>query len=281
LVLAYLFVPGWESVARVLQLDKVPPERFRIFFVIALPVFAVLAIEYTERAATKRSWILGTVSGAIAALAILGIAVRLFTLDPATLGISPTWIFASVVLVAATVLVFIRGLAPLAAVCLLVGTVVSAGLVNPLYRGIYDLRDTKIGEAILQVDEHDSGTWVAVGAPEVMAVLMETGVESLSGVQTYPPTELWKEVDPSGQYENVWNRLAHISWQFEPGEPVLTNPRPDVIAATLDPCSTFAQHDLSYVLSDTKSTSSCLAVIDEVRQGHQQLYIYDVIPPRR
>jgi hypothetical protein len=275
---ADLLVPGWGAISRFLLLDLVPPERFRIFLVVALPVFATLVIEQIGEIPSRRNWVpalLSTLVGVVFTAYLVG---RFVTSDPEVLKAAPTWVPITIALLAATYLLFVRGAAPWATLLLLVATVATTGNVNPVYRGLYDLRATHIGEQVLKVEKSSEGNWVGVGSYSTMAVLVETGVESFTGVQTYPPKEMWKDIDPSSKYEAVWNRLAHVQWTFGKGEPKLSNPQPDVVNGTFDACSGFAQKHVKYVLSDVKPPpSACLRQLSNTHQGTRDMWIYKVI----
>ncbi len=281
LVLAFLFIPGWDSGAQLLQLDKVGAKRIRITFLLLLPLLIALTIRYVGRNPSRRNWVAGAISAGIAALSIAALAVVFATKDPDTLRLAPTWLVVSIALVSSVFLFYIPRFTGAAAVLLLAGTLVSAGLVNPLYRGVFDLRTTATGQAIEKTDASDEGVWVGVGSYEVMALLMQAGVHSMSGFQSYPSQKLWKEIDPEGSYEGAWNRLAHIRWAFGPGEPRMSNPSPDVVMVTFDPCSAFAQKYVEYVLADTAYSGSCLRPLDDIDQGSQVMRVYEVVAPSK
>ena len=281
LLLAYLFIPGWDVVARLLQLDKVPADRVRIAFVVLLPLSAVLAIEQAERVAPRVSWPAGVVSGILAAGASAYVWFRLKELDPATLDVARNWVIVVALLVAACVVFFIRGWAAVGALLLVIASLMTSWNVNPMYRGVYDLSTTRVGVAVERANDKIPGRWVGVGSYETMAILVESGVKSFSGVQTYPSAKMWQEIDPRSQYEEEWNRLGHIQWRTStPGEPTVTNPSPDVIAVTFDACSVFAQQDVTWVLSDERKIfSPCLEQESEIKQGALEMRIYKVVVP--
>lgn len=281
LALAFLFVPGWESLAQLLQLDKVGAKRIRIIFLLLLPVMIALIIRHVEKNPSQVNRAAGVISATIAALSVGGLAVVFALIDPKTLQHAPTWLPVSVVLVASVFLFFTPRLVGVGALLLLTGTLVSTGLVNPLYKSVFDLRSTATGEAIEQTNAKSEGVWVGVGSYEVMALLMQTGVHSMSGFQTYPPEKLWSEIDPDGSDESAWNRLAHIRWTFAPGEPQMSNPSPDVVTVTFDPCSAFAQRYVQYVLADTGYTGSCVRLLDDIDQGSQDMRVYEVEAPSK
>jgi hypothetical protein len=59
----------------------------------------------------------------------------------------------------------------------------------------------------------------------------------------------------------------------------MTNPTPDVISATFDACSAFAQQHVAYVLADTRpDDDECLRELDDIDQGATDMTIYEVTP---
>jgi hypothetical protein len=280
-IVAYLLVPGWDGLAHLLQLDRIAPERFRIAFVVLLPVFAVLVIDAADRDPSTRNWAPATLSALFTA-GVLGLLYwRIKTIDPDVLGMATGWKIVVVLVILAVFLLFLRRLATLATIFLLVTALLLSWGVNPVYRGIFDLSETQVGDEVQEIDEEDPGTWVAVGSAESMAVLMQSGVESYSGVQNYPSMEMWREIDPTGRYEGSWNRLAHIRWIVQGGPPRVTSPWGDVVEVTLDPCSDFAQENVDYVLSDQGAISNpCLTELASVQQGNLAMAIYEVSAAR-
>jgi hypothetical protein len=277
LVLAFLLVPGWDPLARLLLLDRVPVSRFRVGFAALLPVFFALVVRNVDRLPAPRLWVpaIGTAVG-VGLITVL-LYVELSDLSPEVLDSARLWPVAAVAIALACGLVFVPRLAPAAAGVLLVASLAIGAAVNPLYRGVYDLNDTEIGEAIHAVD--DGGAWVGVGSYLTMALVMQTGVDGYNGVQMYPPEETWEQIDPDGSDENVWNRLAHVRWTWGSGDPVFTASQRDQILGQFDACSDFAQTHVSYVVSDeTPPSDACLEQLDDVEQGRTDFQIYRIVP---
>ncbi|MEB0201778.1 hypothetical protein QN354_08410 [Cryobacterium sp. 5I3] len=277
-VLAFLLIPGWDWAAKLLFFDRVPTERFRIAFIVFLPVFVALVVENVDRGGALRKWFIG----AICAVMTAGIFVVqwrvLKTEDPAVLFAATHWKLIVVLLLATTFLFFVRRGAAVAAISLLVATLLIGGGVNPLYRGVFDLNQTAIGATVHDIDAKGVGTWIGVGTYETMAVLVETGVPSLSGIQTYPSKAMWSEIDPSAHFEENWNRLGRVVWELRAGGVAVSNPYPDVIEVSIDPCSEFAQRNIKYVLTDRAETAdSCLVPTAVVKQGNLTMRILTVV----
>jgi hypothetical protein len=280
-VVAYLLVPGWDAVARLLLLDRVPASRFRIVFAVLIPLFFALVAREVDKLPSRRTWPFALASGSIATGLIVFVLIGVLGEDPSLLESGNlAWPLTCVLIVATATMVFFRRAVPSAALSLLVASLTIGAMVNPVYRGVYDLNDTLAGELIDDIERDAPGTWVGVGGPEAMALVVESGVSAYSGLQTYPPEEMWKAIDPAGEQEGSWNRLAHVRWVFAPGEPVVSAPQRDALLVTFDPCSAFAQDHVDYILADyAPPTLDCLGARGEADQGQIEIDFYEVVPP--
>jgi hypothetical protein len=118
-----------------------------------------------------------------------------------------------------------------------------------------------------------------VGSVEASTVVVESAVETLSGVQGYPSPKMWAAIDPKRSFEYEWNRLGHIRWTLGNGQPTVSNPQPDVIQVTFDSCSAFAQKNVDYVLSDAgEGSQRCLTPVTTVKDGQDAMTIFRVTP---
>ncbi|WP_146066103.1 hypothetical protein [Cryobacterium sp. Y82] len=278
-IVAYLFVPGWDALAQLMQFSRVPVERFRIGLIVLLPLVAVLTIEQVGRSSRRLRLLLALLCSGTTAALLLSLWFKFKTLDPNVLAYAPSWKIVAVLLVSTVFFLFLRRGAVLAAACLLTVSLLISWGVNPIYKGVYDLSSTEIGLAVHDENSRDKGTWIGTGTYETMAVLVQTGVPTLSGVQTYPPKEMWEKIDPSAKFEDKWNRLARVVWTLKTGAMTVDNPAPDVIEVTVDPCSQFAQENIKYVLSDIDdATEECLVPTQAVQQGARPMQIFEVVP---
>jgi hypothetical protein len=280
IMLAYLLVPGWDALARVLLLDRVPVGRLRMVFVTLMPLFFALIAREVDAQSDRRRWVPALISLAVT-LFLIGVPLgAIATLDPDVLATSVLWPIAALAIVASVVLIYYRRTIPLSAVSLLVASLAIGAAVNPLYVGSFDLRQTKAGAEMLRVDAEEPGEWVGVGSYAVAALVVATGVSGYNGFQTYPAEEMWNEIDPDGSDEQIWNRLAHVRWTWGEGEPVFEAPQRDTIVGGFDACSDFSQEFIEYVVSDEKPPSTdCLRAIDDLQQGESSIQLYAITPP--
>ncbi|MEL4319008.1 hypothetical protein WJX64_08340 [Leifsonia sp. YIM 134122] len=279
--LAFLFVPGWDAIAHLLLLDRTTPNRVRIGVGLASIVMVVFIVkELSTEFRPGRVFSAGT--AALFLLSQLGIAAAVYAASPPALALAGAWWLLA--LGGAVAIYLIARARPAAGVAVFVAmSLFGSVTVNPIYRGVLDLRETPTAQAIMKLDADSDTTWVGIGGRLTTAMLLESGVEAYNGFQGAPSREMWDSVDPSGQFEFQWNRLAGVGWTPGIGEPVVSNPAPDQILSTFDACSNFAQENVDFVLSDDSVhlDSPCLEEeSDRPIAGGDSLTIWQVVPAR-
>lgn len=277
-LLAFSFLPGWDALAHVLLLDRSTLGRVRLGLGFgSIVVVILLMARVTPR--VRPTWAVSLIGPVAFLVSQIAIAAALTQLAPDLLAAAGIW-WAYATIGALVILAVARGWRTVAATGMLIVSVAATYHINPLYQGVFDLRTTAPAQAIEQLDNSAPGAWVGVGGKVVTALLLESGATAYNGFQGAPGAEMWQKVDPTGQYEYEWNRLAGVSWVFGQGEPVVTNPYPDQIQATFDPCSAFAQENVNYVLSDVAlpPTSPCLSPVQSFTLPGGVLTISRVVP---
>lgn len=287
-MIAFLVVPHWDVVAHALFVDRTTYARMRIGLgVLSFVIVTLIILRRDERRAFAARpvplWVI-LVSAGLAAASEVAVLLRASTIVDVgeVLGhVSPARIAVSVAVGVALVVVVAAlawGRATEAAGLLLAVSLICSGLVNPLYRGVLDLRDTRTVEAVERLAETEPGRWVGIGATVLPAMmLIESGTPAFNGFQSAPPEEMWDQIDPAGTDEAMWNRLANVSWVAGQGDPDPRNPAPDQIQLTFDSCAPFAQDNVTWVLSDGPLDQGCLIPEQTVREGPSTMYIYRVV----
>ena len=95
---------------------------------------------------------------------------------------------------------------------ILLGIMCVAGLtVNPLCRGISPITNHPLSAFVAaRAEEEPEARWTAVGTDFVVNnFLMANGAKVLGATNFYPDVERWKLLDPSGQYNDVYNRYTN------------------------------------------------------------------------
>lgn len=278
-ITAYLLLPGWDALAHLLFVDRTTAARIRLGYVILGVVSIVVLLKRLDKRDIRLPSGVVWTSVALTAGSILLTAVIFTVIDPVVPNLATHWRITAVLIVLGVFFIMKRWAVAGGAAILVASLFIGSG-VNPLYHGVFDLNDTEIGEAVDRVNAEDPGTWVGIGSYVPTGVLVESGVRAMNGVQTYPPAEMWDNIDPDDRYEEFWNRLANVNWEPGEGEPVVTNPVRDQIRVSFDACSDFAAEHVSYVLSDVPIDETCATPVETVTEGASTLTIYEVQPDK-
>ncbi|TFD57546.1 hypothetical protein [Cryobacterium sp. Hh38] len=278
LFLAYLFLPGWDGLSKLLLLDKTTGNRVRLGMGLASIGLLAYVVSYLDKYRLRAGWWLAIIPAGLFLASQLLIGYVALRGLPAMLETAQLW-WVWATLSAASIFFFARRKPRLGAAAFLIVTVAGSGLTNPVYRGVLDLRETDVSQAIMAIDEANPQTWVGVGSGLTTAMLLESGVRAYNGFQGAPSQQMWSAIDPADAYEFEWNRLAGVSWTAAPGEPVVSNPAADQISVTFDACSQFAQENIQYVLStDQRIDHACLSTESGFDLPKSQMFIYKVVP---
>jgi hypothetical protein len=163
----------------------------------------------------------------------------------------------------------------LAAIGLAVFSMLTTGLVNPLYRGTETISQTPLSQTIRQINQQEPGIWVT----EVIYlgnVAAANGAHSLTGVYTYPQLQLWK---PISNTKDDYNRYAHTTFEFDRDPATqaatkLTLVRPDYFNVTTEPCGSFVhQEHIRYVLAVNELSDPCAKLIQTVKYPSGNKYL--------
>ena len=196
---------------------------------------------------------------------------------------SVRWIWLSALLLA--VVVFMITYRPRQLAGYVLGGALAFALVwnvNPVLFGLGDLRGTPVAQAMLAHgdDAREDGEVWAADAYALDSLMIATGVPSLSGRQmSGPDVQEWSLLDPSGTFEENWNRggsYIWIAWTEEPGLS-MSNPSPDVIQITTSPC-TLAERvpELDRIVSSRPLDLTCLAEDSSFDWAGSQRWVYSI-----
>lgn len=85
--------------------------------------------------------------------------------------------------------------------------------VRPITKGSDAITSKPLAKEITKITEQQLDTkWLAVGGSVVLpSFAIACGAPTINSVNTYPNMELWRALDPEGQYNVVYNRYAHVA----------------------------------------------------------------------
>ncbi|MHC1685686.1 MAG: hypothetical protein AB6733_22615 [Clostridiaceae bacterium] len=104
----------------------------------------------------------------------------------------------------------LRGLKKLSLAILMVITLVSGAMVNPIAQGLGPLKDKVVFNKIKEINTKAPGAWVSLENHLFGNFLIASGVKTVNGVHYYPDLNLWHKLDTDSQYEDIYNRYSHV-----------------------------------------------------------------------
>jgi hypothetical protein len=148
--------------------------------------------------------------------------------------------------------------------CYLVGAAVIATALffNPLSTNLDFLYKSELAQKIVELngvpapagfsEREQRPLWLCYGLayPEVLVQIL--GGRALPGIQWPPQLDLWRRLDPSGAYEDVYNRYAHVQLAADATQPqpAFTSPKDDTMVVSVSPTDpVLASMGARYVLA--------------------------------
>ena len=99
-------------------------------------------------------------------------------------------------------------------ICVLFISFTAGALVNPIDHGTdVILENDYIHEVESIIHQDPNGKWIVIEAP--LNYIIAAGAKTINSVNVYPDLDKWHIIDPNGQYEEVYNRYAHIKIEIQ------------------------------------------------------------------
>lgn len=276
-------VPGWAG--RLALLHRIPPQR--LFLPVALASAVALALlAHYHLSSGKR---LGRATMLVAAggfAAVQWWAASDYTVDGS--GINPG-LAAPLVLVVAAGTALALGPRPVAGLAVLAGFCLwQASFIHPVQRGTDPLTEGPVRRMLDRVAAGRPGSgWIVFGGdPLLLGTLTAAGVNTLSAISPYPDAEAWRVLDPAGEFDEVWNRYARVSFFALAGEPNFKLVQPDSITVTVDPCDAKLETlGVEFLVAQNAELTGCVEPVEELAYGEGYLNVYRKVasapvPPR-
>lgn len=85
-------------------------------------------------------------------------------------------------------------------------------LVNPVAKGLGAIEDNQLLQEVGKEVQEQDELWAFVGGePYMPTSLVTVGARTLNCIHVYPDMEMWRIIDPEGEYEEIYNRYQHIT----------------------------------------------------------------------
>ncbi len=118
---------------------------------------------------------------------------------------------AAAVLLAALIYAALRGRERYFALLCAVTAVFTGVLVNPVQKGADFIYENPLVQAIGEINEEEEGRWLVEGLVYPMNnIPLFVGASTINSTSYYPDLERWRQLDPDGDQEYLYNRFAHV-----------------------------------------------------------------------
>ena len=134
---------------------------------------------------------------------------------------------AEVLLLALLVFMALRGKQKIFALLCGVTVIFTGVLVNPVQQGADFIYENPLIQSIAEINVEEEGVWLVEGLAYPMNnIPLFVGASTINSTSYYPDLDRWRQLDPDGDQQYLYNRFAHIqvnltetgaSW-FEEGE---------------------------------------------------------------
>lgn len=277
LLLVWMTVGLPPFVARLFLLQFAPPARAWLALGMAdlLLVFSfIYCIRIQQSNRLQALWLAWA---ALSALALAGVGLQLFAEEPRFFnGLPDLGLVVFVVFILFLLLLLQRG-REFGAVLLLF-SLLAALLVNPLYVGLSPVLDSDLAQAVRTAQTRSPGaTWVVYEHPGFANYLAANGARVFNGVYSTPDVDFWRQFDPQGRHEDVYNRFAHVL-VHDPGSDQVDFllVQPDRFQLNIAPCHPLlADLGVDLFLFTEPVEHACLALSQTVTYPEMQFYIYE------
>lgn len=231
-LLAILFV--WSVIglpaliARPLLLDRVPGPR--VLPALGLAAFSLLALDFATNAPARGRGFWLRLGGFAVALGLAGWHLRAAV--PNLKAFHVPLLVAALSGLQAGFLARRRWAVPLLALLTCTGTF----WFNPLARGGSEyFFENPLAQALRRQSPAGS-VWAVYGPGRLGNLPHGLGLASLNGHCLNPDFTLWRQLDPRGEHQAVYNRMHALLLTIgAPGRPEFYNPRPDTVLLAIHP----------------------------------------------
>ncbi len=270
-----LLVSAAQPVYRLFALNKVPHDRLVIglgFAGLLQLMLIMQSLKSVRIPKSRLSW--GSAIYCFLCLVVLGWAGEYVRSHYPRFVHQPLLIASLALVFAGILFCFLARRFLLAAILLLVFSAYSIYDVQPLYRGLEPLYNSRLAQTINTVSE-PGDTWVTLDSIYFENIAMTGDRNSISGVQSYPNTALWQQVEgPKGNF--IYNRYAHVLFSSDPSvKDKLHLLQADNFYVKFD-CSFFIKRNVQYSLATHPLNERCLTPAGQVNYPAATFYIYRV-----
>lgn len=99
-------------------------------------------------------------------------------------------------------------------ICVIFISFTAGALINPIDHGTDVVLENDYSHEVESIVHQDpNGKWIV--SELKTNYIIATGAKTISSINVYPDLDKWHVIDPNGQYEDIYNRYAHITVDFQ------------------------------------------------------------------
>ena len=154
--------------------------------------------------------------------------------------------------------------------------IISSFTINPLSHGVSALFNHPLEQKINEiVKKNPDARWLAINERLLASIGVANGAKMLNMVNFYPDYGKWQIVDPDGEYDDIYNRYAHINATLTEEETKFTEgATADVFNVELS-CKDAKKLNVHYLVVASKLTK-CMNDFEEIyKDSEGEYYIYE------
>ena len=102
------------------------------------------------------------------------------------------------------------------------------------------------------------------------------GAKSIDGVRFYPDRQLMSKIDKQNQYEDVWNRYAHLKYSLTNENTSMTTPVPDNVNINLN-INELKDLNVKYILTTRDLNKEFGSSFTEIYQDNDNNRIFEYL----
>jgi hypothetical protein len=155
---------------------------------------------------------------------------------------------------------------------------IAVGLtVHPINSGIGALTEKPAAKKIQEISQADpTAKWIGYGDIQQGQYAVANGAPCITSTNYLPNMDLWRALDPTGQYEEVYNRYAHITMVFTEEETAFKLLGPDHMKVELS-YKDIAKTGARYIFSTTELSEESPFVDFRLLYHESNTYIYEIV----
>lgn len=284
-------VPAGDVFYKLLLLNRVPNNRLMAGVGLLGFLQLVYFIKYSQAVkAPRRKVLIG--AAAFSLLTLIWLVIFSGYIFHQYLVFKYNWLIVGCLILFFTAIIFafLSRQKTLGAVLLLAFTLVSGYKILPIQRGLPFFEDSEVVNKIEQ-DSGPNDSWAVVDDFTFETLPWMAGRKMVSGPQIYPDLNFWRQLDKSGQFEDIYNREAHALFISDTAVPDAflpknfaekMNQRLELVKGNVFKvrftCSDFIYKNVNFVLTTHQLNLPCTVPVDQASYPKVTFYIYKIKP---